>query len=105
LKKKIGLILFAVCLLVIVCVILYFAYFKNYNRDAHNFSKFNFKNPDSKEIARSKINVDLSESDQARCQAFSEIQSNFDPNTLNLNMDEYITKKDTDADSGSCPSA
>ena len=104
LKKQIGLILFAVSILVIVCVILYFAYFKNYNRDANNFSKFNFKNPDSKEIARSKINVDLSESDQARCQAFSEIQANFDPDTINLNMDDYITKTDPDADSGSCPS-
>jgi len=104
LKKIIGLGIFAVCLLVIVCVILYFAYFKNYNRDANNFSKFNFKNPDSKEIARSKINVDLSESDQARCQAFSEIQANFDTDTINLNMDDYITTKDPDADSGSCPS-
>ena len=83
-------------------VILYFAYFKNYNRDTHNFNKFNFKNPDSKEIAKSKINVDLSDSDQARCQAFSEIQADFDPNTIQLNMDEYITKTKPAADSGSC---
>lgn len=103
LKKMIGLGIFAVCLLIIVCVILYFAYFKNYNRDANNFSKFNFKNPDSKEIARSKINVDLSEADQARCQAFSEIQANYDPETIKLNMDDYITN--TDSEANSCPSA
>jgi hypothetical protein len=102
LKKQIGLIIFAVSILLIVCVILYFAYFKNYNRDSHNFSKFNFKNPDSKEIARSKINVDLSESDQARCQAFSEIQANFDPDTIQLNMGDYITDPEPDT-SESCP--
>jgi hypothetical protein len=101
--KKIGLIIFGVSILIIVCVILYFAYIKNYNRDVNNFSKFNFKNPDSKEIARSKINVDLSESDQARCQAFSEIQANFDPDTIQLNMKDYLTK--TDSDSGSCSSS
>ena len=102
LKKMIGLGIFAVCLLVVVCVILYFAYFKNYNRDANNFSKFNFKNPDSKEIARSKINVDLSEADQARSQEFSDIQANFDPDTLQLNMYDYITKTKPATDSGSC---
>lgn len=102
LKKTIGLVILAVCVLIIVCVILYFAYIKNYNRDAHNFSKFNFKNPDSKEIARSKINVDLSESDQARCQAFSEIKATVDLDDIknNLNMVNYITPT-TAADS--CP--
>ena len=103
LKKIIGLGIFAVSLLVIVCVILYFSYFKNYNRDANNFSKFNFKNPDSKEIARSKINVDLSEADQARCQAFSEVKANFNKDTIQLNMNEYLTK--TDPVDDSCPSA
>ena len=92
LKKMFGLGIFVVCVLVIICVILYFSYFKNYNRDVNNFSKFNFKNPDSKEIAKSKINVDLSESDQARCQAFSEIQADFDPDTVQLSMDKYLTK-------------
>ena len=104
-SKKIGLIIFGVSILIIVCVILYFAYIKNYNRDVNNFSKFNFKNPDSTEIAKSKINVELSESDQARCQAFSEIQANFDPDTIQLNMIDYITKQDTEPESKTCPSS
>ena len=67
------------------------------------FEQRSILHPDSKEIARSKINVDLSDADQARCQAFSEIQANYDPETIKLNMDDYITK--TDSEANSCPSA
>ena len=95
LSKKTGLGIFAACIIIIILVILYVVSIKNYNRDANDFNKFNFNNPNSKEIARSKLNVDLSESDQARCQAFSEIESDYNPDTIDSTLfDKYLTKKD-----------
>jgi hypothetical protein len=94
-SKNTGLGIFIACVIIIVLAILYFVYVKNYNRDAHDFNKFNFNNPDTKEIARSKLNVDLSESDQARCQAFSEIEADYNPDTIIHNWDKYVTELQT----------
>ena len=101
LSKNTGLGIFLACVIIIVLAILYCVYIKNYNRDAHDFNKFNFNNPDSQEIARSKINVDLSESDQARCQAFAEIESDYDPELIDSTIfDKYITPVSTTASNG-----
>jgi hypothetical protein len=92
LSKTTGLGIFATCIIIIILSILYVVYIKNYNRDANDFNKFNFNNPNSKEIARSKLNVDLSESDQARCQAFSEIEADYNPDTIDSTLfDKYTT--------------
>jgi hypothetical protein len=103
LSKTTGLGIFAICVIVIILVILYVVSIKNYNRDANDFNKFNFNNPNSKEIARSKLNVDLSESDQARCQAFSEIEADYNPDTIDSTLfDKYITKTDATTSVSTC---
>jgi len=91
--KNTGLIIWGILVSIIVLGLIYVLYFKIRNRDVNNFSKFNFINPNSEEVARSKLNVDLSDSDQARCQAFSEIQDNYDTSNIKIPLDEYISKE------------
>ena len=101
LSKNTGLGIFLASVIIIVLAILYCVYIKNYNRDANDFNKFNFNNPDTQEIARSKINVDLSESDQARCQAFAEIESDYDIELIDSTIfDKYTTPVATSAANG-----
>ena len=73
---------------------LYLVYYKNVSKDKNDYTKLNFINPNSQEVARSKLNVDLSESDQARCQAFSEVQSIYDTDKYSdSDFDHYRSNK------------
>ena len=101
LNKKLSLMIWCVSVLVLLLVVLYFIYFKNYNRDPNDFNKFNFMNPGDEEIAKSKLNVDLSEEDQARCQAFSESEESVDASSIDIDISQYKTK--TQAVEATCP--
>jgi len=92
LNKKLSLMIWCVSVLVLLLVVLYFIYFKDYNRDPNDFNKFNFMNPGDEEIAKSKLNVDLSETDKARCQAFSELEESVDASSINVDIAKYKTK-------------
>jgi hypothetical protein len=88
--KNTALIMWGICTLIMIVVILYYVYIHINNRDRNNFNQFNFQNPDSELIAKSKINVDLSEKDYARCKAFEEVHTEKGQET-EFNIDEYIT--------------
>jgi hypothetical protein len=93
LNKNTAFIMWAICTVLMIIVILYYVYININNRDRNNFNKFNFQNPDSELISKSKINVDLSESDYARCKAFEEVNTEYDPDSvINFSIDDYITK-------------
>ena len=49
-------------------------------------------NPGDEEIAKSKLNVDLSETDKARCQAFSELEESVDASSIDVDISQYKTK-------------
>jgi hypothetical protein len=92
LNKNTAFIIWGVCTVIMIIVILYYVYIHINNRDKNNFNKFNFQNPDSELIAKSKINVDLSEEDYARCKAFEEVNTEYDQDYVNdFNIQEYIT--------------
>ena len=92
LNKMTGIIIWGIIVFIILLVMLYLVYYKNVSKDNNDYTKFNFINPNSQEVARSKLNVDLSESDQARCQAFSEVQSIYDTDKYSdSEFDNYKT--------------
>lgn len=92
LDKNMTFIMWAICTVIMILVILYYVYIHINNRDRNNFNKFNFQNPDSELISKSKINVDLSESDYARCKAFEEVNTEYDPDSvINFSIDPYRT--------------
>ena len=101
LNKKLSLMIWCFCVLILLIVVLYFIYFKNYNRDPNDFNKFNFMNPGDEEIAKSKLNVDLSDEDQARCQAFSESEESVDASSIDIDISQYKTK--TQSVDAKCP--
>lgn len=90
LTKNTAFIIWGVCTVIMIIVILYYVYIHINNRDKNNFNKFNFQNPDSELIAKSKINVDLSDEDYARCKAFEEVNTEKGQET-DFNIDKYIT--------------
>jgi len=92
LNKTNTIIIWGICTLVMVLVILYFAYIHINIRDKNDFNKFVFRNPNSETIAQSKIDVNLSEEDYARCKAFEEVNIEHDPDSVNnFSIDKYIT--------------
>ena len=92
LDKNTAFIIWTICTVIMIIVILYYVYIHINNRDRNNFNQFNFQNPDSELIAKSKINIDLSEEDYARCKAFEEVNTEHDPDSINdFNVDAYIT--------------
>lgn len=82
------------CTLVMILVILYFVYIDINIRDKNDFNKFVFQNPNSKIIAQSKIDVNLSDQDYARCKAFEEVNVEHDTDSVkDFQIDKYITPK------------
>jgi hypothetical protein len=90
-NKKPTLIAWGICILIMVLIVLYFVYLYNNHKNKNNFNKINFPNPDESLISQSKIDVDLSDGEKARCSAFSEIQNEYDVESLN-NFDVEIYK-------------
>ena len=94
LNKNTAFIMWGICTLIMILVILYYVYIHINNRDKNNFNKFNFQNPDSELIAKSKINVDISEEDYARCKAFEEVNTEYDTESvINFDISKYETPK------------
>ena len=48
--------------------------------------KFNFAKPTDEQVARSKMLSEMSHRDKARCQALSELEDDFDPASLNIDI-------------------
>ena len=75
-------------------VILYILYIKNYNREPNNFNKFSFINPTDDEVNKSKLNLEISDTDKARCQAFAESELEYDTSDIDNSLfDKYKTSK------------
>ena len=86
-KTGMGVIVFA--LVIIGIVSYFFLYVKNVNRDNNNYKEFNFVKPSDEQVARSKMLSEMSNRDKARCQALSELEDDFDPASLNIDISQY----------------
>ena len=58
-NKNMSFIMWSICTLIMILVILYYVYIHINNRDKNNFNKFNFQNPNSELIAKSKIDTQI----------------------------------------------
>jgi hypothetical protein len=89
-NKKITLIAWGICILIMLLIILYFVYLYNKNKNKNDFTKINFPNPDASLISQSKIDIDLSDGEKARCSAFAELQNEYDLESLNnFDVEQY----------------
>jgi hypothetical protein len=91
LSKSTSIILWLICIGIMVCVIFYILVIKNINRDDIQFKEFNFSKPDEGIIANSKKLSQMSKRDKLRCELASELDSEFDPDSIDLD-DSYILK-------------
>lgn len=80
-KPLCGLIIF-ICLIIIAIYLIFMFFIKDINRDKNNFAEFNFHKPDDSEIARSKTNLKMSESDKAKCDSLAELNEDIDPSNF-----------------------
>jgi len=79
-----------VFLLVLIAVAGYFfLYVKNVGRDNNDYKEFNFVKPTDEQVARSKMLSEMSKRDKARCQALTELEDDFDPASLNIDISQY----------------
>lgn len=95
LSKKMGLIIWGASLVVIGLVYIYMVYIKNGNRNALDYNEYNFINPSDSQVAQSKMQLDLSENEQAKCQAFSELKANYNTSDILLDVNQYKNKEKT----------
>lgn len=96
-KQLSGLIIF-ICLVIIAIYIVFVFFIKDINRDKNNFAEFNFHKPDDSEIARSKTNLKMSDSDRAKCDSLAELNEDIDPSNF-IVPKSFIVKTTTQASS------
>ena len=84
LSKRDALILWGVGAIIVILVYIYLINLKSVDRDVNDFNKLNFKNPTEKEVALSKLDLDLSDAEQSRCQAFRELEKDKEASEIDL---------------------
>ena len=87
--KKLGMGILAFLLVIIAIASYFFLYVKNVGRDNNDFKEFNFAKPTDEQVARSKMLSEMSNRDKARCQALAELEDDFDPASLNIDISQY----------------
>ena len=98
LDKKIGMVVIVFLLIVIAIVSYFFLFVKNVDRDNNDFKEFNFYKPTDEQVARSKMLSEMSKRDKARCQALSELEDDFDPASLNIDISQYRSRDSNQSD-------
>ena len=93
LDRNTGLVIWGVLMVVILVYAIFMIYVKNSNRDDIDFNKFNFVKPTDEEIARSRLANAMSKSDKANCQALAEMDNDFDPASVNIDITPYLSSE------------
>lgn len=89
LDKKTGMVVWMVLLVVILIYAGFMIMVKNNNRDDIDFKQYNFVKPTDDEIARSRIAASMSSKDKARCKALAQMDDDFDPESINIDITPY----------------
>ena len=101
LSKRDALVLWGVGAIIVVLVYIYLINLKSVDKDVNDFNKLNFKNPTEKEVALSKLDLDLSDSEQSRCQAFRELEKDKEASEVDLSLLNNVIGKEPTG--GACP--
>ena len=101
-SKKIALMLWSVSLFILLIYLYVAIYVKDAHRDDIMFKEYNFQKPTDENVAKSKMLVEMSKRDKNRCQALQELEDDFDPSSLPIDVNEYLSKTDTSKESNTC---
>ena len=78
-------------MVVVLLYAIFMLYVKNLRRDDNNFNEFNFVKPTDEEVARSRLAASLSDKDKAKCNALAEMEDDFDPSSVNIDITPYLS--------------
>ena len=92
-----GLVTWVIFMIIIGIYAIFMVYVKNSNRDDIDFKTFNFVKPTEEEIARSRLAGQMSKGDKAKCQALSEMEDDFDKDSINIDINPYISKDNSES--------
>ena len=91
LDKNTGMVIWGLFMIVVLIYAVFMLYVKNLNRDDIDFNKYNFVKPTDEEVARSRLANAMSDKDKAKCNALAEIEDDFDPASVNIDITPYIS--------------
>jgi len=88
--------LWIAALLIVLIYMFYVLYYKKMGQDELVYAKYNFNKPSDKEVALSMAHATLSKSDKTRCQAFAELEDEFDFSDVGTSIDvsDYTSQVD-----------
>lgn len=96
--KPVSALIIFICLVVIVIFIIFVFFIKDINRDINNFNEYNFHKPDDSQIARSRTNLKISDSDRAKCDSLAELNEDIDPSNFSV-PDRFVQTSPVNMDS------
>ena len=91
LDKNTGMVIWGLYMVVVLIYAIFMLYVKNLNRDDIDFKQYNFVKPTDEEVARSRIAASMSEKDRAKCNALAEMEDDFDPSSVNIDITPYLS--------------
>ena len=94
LDKNTGLVIWFILLVVLLIYVIFMIIVKNSNRDDVDFREYNFVKPTDDEIARSRIAASMSSKDKAKCKALADMEDDFDPESINIDITPYRTNEE-----------
>ena len=105
--KTLAFLIWLIVMVVILIIVIFKLFIENRHRDDINFFEYNFEKPSNNEIARSKMQHELSKKDKDKCNALAELGDYLDPKNFSFDKEEMEKWGLTDADapvssSGKC---
>ena len=89
--KVLAFLIWLIVMVVILIIVIFKVFIENRHRDDINFFEYNFEKPSNNEIARSKMQHELSKKDKDKCNALAELGDYLDPK--NFSFDETAMKE------------
>ena len=96
-------IIWLLCLILLSSFVIFMMFIKDANRDDDKFDEYNFKKPTDEQIARSKMLSEMSRKEKARCQKMQELDYDFDPSDINLDISKYTDLDKQSSSQKQCP--
>ena len=86
--KMLAFLIWMILMVIILIVVIFKMFIENRHRDDINFFEYNFEKPTNNEIARSKMQHELSKKDKDKCNALAELGDYLDPSNFSFTNDE-----------------
>tara|TARA_B110001450_G_C17577315_1_gene463412 strand:- start:36 stop:704 length:669 start_codon:yes stop_codon:yes gene_type:complete len=86
--KVLAFLIWLIVMVVILIIVIFKLFIENRHRDDINFFEYNFEKPSNNEIARSKMQHELSKKDQDKCNALAELGDYIDPKNFSFDKDQ-----------------